>query len=114
MRKVEGVSVVATVNEDGTPNAGIFVPMMVDENHAVMTLAPNRTKENIERTGSCVLVYDVADPAAPEKADRHKGARLTLELVRPEEAEHAEVATAWGHMTPFTLVFRIADVRQIG
>lgn len=114
MRKVEGVSVVATVNEDGTPNAGVFVPMIVDSSHVVMTLAPNRTKENIERTGACAVVYDVADAAAAEKADRHKGARLTLELVRPEDPDHASVAAAWPHMTPYTLIFRIKCIRPIG
>lgn len=114
MRSVEGVSVVATVNEDGSPNAAIFVPMMPDADHVVMTLAKNRTRENIERTGTCALVYDVADPTAEEKAERHRGARLHLELVRPDDPEHAEVAASWPHMTPFTLVFRIADYDEIG
>lgn len=114
MRAVEGISVVATVNEDGSPNAAIFVPMMPDADHVVMTLAKNHTRENVERTGRCELVYDVANPAAPEKSERHRGARLRLELVPQDSPEHAEVAASWPHMTPFTLVLRIADVDEIG
>lgn len=114
MRAVEGVSVVATVNEDGSPNAAIFVPMMPDADHVVMTLAKNHTRENIERTGQCELVYDVTSPAAPEKSERHRGARLRLQLVPAGDPEHDEVASAWPHMTPFTLVLRITDVDEIG
>lgn len=114
MGKVEGTSVVATVNEDGTPNAAIFVAMMADEDHLVMTLAANRTRENIERTGSCVVVYDVANPQAADKAARHKGARLRCELVAAGTEEHERVAAAWPHMTPYTLVLRVTDLMAIG
>lgn len=114
MRSVEGVSVVATVNEDGSPNAAVFVPMMPDEDHVVMTLAKNHTRENVERTGRCALVYDVVDPTAEEKSGRHRGARLHLELVPQDSPEHAEVAERWPHMTPFTLVFRITQLDEIG
>ena len=114
MGKVEGTSVVATVNEDGTPNAGIFVPMMVDDTHMVMTLAANRTRENIERTGHCVVVYDVANPAAEDKASRHKGVRMRCELVAPETEEYERVAQAWQRMTPYTLVLRVTEFMAIG
>lgn len=114
LRAVEGVSVVATVNEDGTPNAAIFVPMMPDASHVVMTLARNRTRENLERTGHAVLVYDVASPHAAEKAERHCGVRMRLSLVSPDESEHAEVAALWPHMTPFTMILGVDEVEPLG
>lgn len=114
MAQVEGLSVVATVNEDGTPNAGVFVPMMVDAEHIVMTLAANRTRENVERTGQCVIVYDVVDPSAAEKADRHKGSRMRCELLSAGSDEYERVAAAWPRMNPYTLVFRVAEFMPIG
>ena len=39
MAAVAGAAVVVTVNEDGTPNAAVFVPMMADDDHVVMTLS---------------------------------------------------------------------------
>lgn len=114
MNAVEGLSVVATVNADGSPNAAVFVPMMPDENHAVLVLAANRTRENIERTGECVIVYDAMDASAPEKAGRHKGARLRLALLREGDAEYGEVAESWPRMNPYTLVFRIVEHMPIG
>lgn len=114
MGKVEGLSVVATVNEDGTPNAAVFVPMMVDDEHVVMTLAANRTRENIERTGQCVIVYDVVDSSAAEKAERHKGARMRCELVASDSEEFDRVAAAWPRMSPYTLVLRVLEFMPIG
>lgn len=114
MAKVEGTSVVATVNEDGTPNAAIFVPMMADDTHLVMTLAANRTRENIERAGQCVVVYDAANPQAESKAERHKGVRMRCELVAAESDEYKQVAEAWPRMTPYTLVLRVVGFMAIG
>lgn len=114
MARVEGVGVVATVNEDGTPNAGIFVPMMPDCEHIVMVLAKNRTRANIERTGHAALVYDVVDTAAADKADQHRGARMSLELIRPDEKEYAKVAEHYDRLNDYSLLFRITDTALIG
>ncbi len=114
MNAVEGVAVVATVNEDGTPNAGIFVPMMVDADHMVLVLAPNRTRTNIERTGRCVVVYDVPNPNAPEKSGRHTGARLELELLDKDSDEYRRVAEKWPRMNPYTLLLRVVKRMAIG
>ena len=114
MGKVEGTSVIATVNEDGTPNAAIFVPMMADDTHLVMTLAANRSRENIERTGQCVVVYDVANPQAEDKAGRHKGVRMRCELVAAGTEEYEQIAEAWPRMTPYTLVLRVTEFMAIG
>lgn len=116
MARFEGVCVLSTVNEDGTPNAAIFVPFMVDEEHAVFVLAANRTRENVERTGRAWAVYDVANPGAKEKKDRHAGARLRLSLVRESEfpEEFQRVAEAYPRMNPHALIFRIEEIVSIG
>ena len=114
MGRLEGVCVVATVNEDATPNAAIFVPTMPDESHVALVLGPNRTRENIERTGTCAMVYDVMDPTATTKADSHRGARLALSLVRPDEEEHARVEAAWPHFNEYTLLLRVERLELVG
>ena len=56
---MEGIFVLATTNEDGSPDAAIFVPRLLDETHLIMFLAPNRTRQNLERTGQAWGVYEV-------------------------------------------------------
>lgn len=114
MRLHQGVGALATVNEDGTPNIAVFVPLMPDDSHVVLTLAPNRSRANLERTGRAVLLYDVANPTASEKADRHKGARLQLDLVDKNDPEHAEVVEAWSHMGDGTMVLAIREIEPVG
>ena len=117
MDRFEGVCVVATVNDDGTPNASIFVPVMPDESHIILILAGNRTRENIERMGIARLVYDVADPKAEDKEARAAGARLDLELVKNEGSEAEEyqaVADSFPHMNPAVLIMRIKTILPVG
>ncbi len=114
MSRVEGICTVATVNDDLTPNAGIFVTMMPDEDHVSMVLAPNRTRSNIERTKTCVITYTVVDTRAENKADRYKGARLRLELMTPQDQDYRQVADITPHFNPYTLLFKITDYMQIG
>lgn len=116
MSKFEGLCVLSTVNEDGTPNAGIFMPFMVGPGHVVFVLAANRTRENVERTGCAWAVYDVANPSAKEKKDKHAGARLRLSLVREFESpeEYRQVAEAYPRMNPYVLIFRIEEIAAIG
>ncbi len=115
--KREGLCVLATVNDDGTPNAAIFVPSMPDDEHVVFVLAPNLTKANIERTGTAWMVYDVVQPRNEEGRQPHAGARCALTLVRAEEAaeEHAAVlVTLPERMRSFAVVMRIGEIRSIG
>ncbi len=117
MDRYEGICVVATVNDDGTPDASIFVPIMPDEQHVILILAHNRTRENIERTGVARLVYDVAEPRSEDKAKRAAGARLDLSLVRPEgmtAEEHDGVAESFPHMNPAVMIMRIENILPIG
>ncbi|WP_303249147.1 pyridoxamine 5'-phosphate oxidase family protein [uncultured Slackia sp.] len=114
MAAVAGAAVVATVNEDGTPNAAVFVPMMADDDHVVMTLAPNRTRENIERTGECVLVYEEVDARGASKAERYRGARLRLELLREGDPRRDEALSGWPRVTPYTMAFLVVERMPIG
>ena len=114
MTRLEGICTVATVNEDGTANAGIFIPMMPDEDHVVITLARNRTRENITRTTDCVITYTVLNPEATSKMERYRGARLRLQLMTAQDEGYAEVAAAWPQMNMYTMVFKIVDYMQIG
>ncbi len=117
MGRFEGVCVIATVNPDGTPDGSIFVPSMPDDGHVVLLLADNNTRANIERTGVARMVYDVANPAAEDKAARHAGARLDLALVRPEgetTEEHRRVAERLPHMNPAVMILRIERILPVG
>lgn len=117
MARFEGVCVVATVNPDGTPDASIFMPAMPDDGHVILILADNRTRANIERTGKARLVYDVPNPHAEEKAQRHAGARMDLSLVRPEgesAEEFQQVAQSFPRMNPAVVILRIERLLPVG
>lgn len=117
MSRFEGICVVATVNEDGTPNGAIFVPAMPDDEHVILMLANNHTRANIERTGIARMVYDVTNPTAPDKAARHAGARLDLSLVRSEgttSEEHQRVAESFSRMNPSAMILRIERILPVG
>ena len=54
------------------------------------------------------------DPTATTKADSHRGARLALSLVRPDEEEHARVEAAWPHFNEYTLRRRVERLELVG
>ena len=117
MAQFEGLCVVATVNPDGTPDAAIFVPTMPDDEHVIFMLADNRTRANLERTGTAHLVYDVARPHAEDKAARHAGARLDVSLVRQDgetAEEYERVASSFPRMNPAVVILRIERILPVG
>ena len=117
LNKMEGVFVLATTNEDGSPDAAIFVPRMLDESHLIMFLAPNRSRVNLERTGQAWGVYEVLNPEATEKQQRYAGARMKLSLVKPEgetAKEFAHVTANFPAMNPAALVLRIEQLIALG
>ena len=70
-----GVSVVSTVNADGTPNIAIFTPGAAgDDSHIVFGLADNATKANLLRDKVAKMVFDIPNTAAETKEERHQGA----------------------------------------
>lgn len=117
LAKMEGIFVLATTNEDGSPDAAIFVPRLLDETHLIMFLAPNRTRQNLERTGQAWGVYEVTHADATEKQQRYAGARMKLSLVKPEGETAEEFAQATAHfpsVNPAALVLRIEQLIALG
>ena len=114
---MEGTFVLATVNEDNTPDAAIFVPQLLDSTHLIMFLAPNRTRANLQRSGHAWGVYEVINTEASEKQQRYAGARMKLSLVKPEgeTAEEFKQATAnFPRMNPAAVVLRIEELIALG
>ena len=117
LAKMEGVFVLATTNEDSTPDAAIFVPRLLDENHLVFFLGKNRSRSNLQRTGKAWGVYNVMHADASEKQQRYAGARLELSLVlsEGETAEEFKQATeGFEHMNPAVVVLRIERIIALG
>lgn len=117
LAKMEGIFVLATTNEDGSPDAAIFVPHLLDETHLIMFLAPNRTRQNLERTGQAWGVYEVTHADATEKQQRYAGARMKLSLVKPEgetAEEFAQATADFPSVNPAALVLRIEQLIALG
>ncbi len=83
-----GSYVIATVNEDGTPQLGFFVYSMMKEGdtyYLALGLAENQTRENLERTGEAMAIY-AANPGKDADAQYAvSGARMSLKLVTDEK-----------------------------
>ena len=117
LAKMEGIFVLATTNEDGSPDAAIFVPRLLDETHLIMFLAPNRTRQNLERTSQAWGVYEVTHADATEKQQRYAGARMKLSLVKPEgetAEEFAQATADFPSVNPAALVLRIEQLIALG
>lgn len=109
-----GVSVVSTVNADGTPNIAIFTPGAAgDDSHILFGLADNATKTNILRDKVAKMVFDKPNTAAETKEGRHTGAVVKLELEEDKavldglKANNEVISDAF-------LVMKIVEVLPVG
>ena len=113
MSQYAGLCNVATVNADGTPNLAIFVPGVVDDSHIMFGWAENATKANVLRDKKAVITYDVADPTAESKEERHAGAVLKVEL--EEDAKVLEEIRANNEsISDAYVILKIVEVLPIG
>lgn len=109
----KGLCNVSTVNADGTPNIAIFVPGVADDSHIFFNWADNATKANVLREKIAIMSYDIADPTAEEKAGRHSGAVVKLEL--EEDAEVlAQLQEANESVSEASVVLKIVEVLPVG
>ena len=109
----KGLCNVSTVNADGTPNIAIFVPGVADDSHIFFNWADNATKANVLREKTAIMSYDIADPTAEEKAGRHSGAVVKLEL--EEDAEVlAQLQEANESVSEASVVLKIVEVLPVG
>ena len=109
----KGLCNVSTVNADGTPNIAIFVPGVADDSHIFFNWADNATKANVLREKTAIMSYDIADPTAEEKAGRHSGAVVKLEL--EEDAEVlAQLQGANESVSEASVVLKIVEVLAVG
>lgn len=109
-----GVSVVSTVNADGTPNIAIFTPGAAgDDSHIVFGLADNATKTNILRDKVAKMVFDIPNTAAETKEERHRGAVVKLELEEDQDVL-AELMANNDRISENSIVCRIVEVLPVG
>ena len=109
-----GVSVVSTVNADGTPNIAIFTPGAAgDDSHIVFGLADNATKANLLRDKVAKMVFDIPNTAAETKEERHQGAVVKLELEEDQDVL-ADLMASNDRITENSLVCRIVEVLPVG
>lgn len=109
----KGLCNVSTVNADGTPNIAIFVPGVADDSHIFFNWADNATKANVLREKTAIMSYDIADPTAEEKAGRHSGAVVKLELEEDTEVL-AQLQEANESVSEASVVLKIVEVLPVG
>ena len=109
-----GVSVVSTVNADGTPNIAIFTPGAAgDDSHIVFGFADNATKANLLRDKVAKMVFDIPNTAAETKEERHQGAVVKLELEEDQDVL-ADLMANNEYITESSVVCRIVEVLPVG
>lgn len=113
MSQYQGLCNVATVNADGTANLAIFVPGVVDDSHIMFGWADNATKSNVERTKEAVITYDIANPSAETKEERHCGAVLRVAL-EEDQAVLDAIYAANESVSDAFVILKIVEVLPIG
>lgn len=105
---------VATVNEDGTPNLAVFTGGgMLDGKYVVFNWYDNQTYANVRRSKLAMIGYDVVNLDADTKEGRHQGAIVKVELVEDEKVRE-ELAADYAFVLPETAIFKIVEVLPVG
>ena len=75
--------------------------------------ADNATKANVLRDKQAVITYDVANPSAETKEERHQGAILKVELEEDQEVLDA-IYAANENISDVYTILKIVEVLPIG
>ncbi len=103
---------VATSNADGTPNAAVVIPGVVDENTLMFGLADNQTKVNlIERKLAVIVAYKYS-PEEEDRLKRNIGARLVVEYI--DDADEVARLMEKTGARPGTMFVRILEIMPLG
>jgi hypothetical protein len=75
----------STVNGDGSPNASVMVPGVVDRSEGILSQSfgggGNQTITNMRERGLAVLTVYQHNPDAEDRLERNIGARLVVEYI---------------------------------
>ncbi|MFP4375550.1 MAG: pyridoxamine 5'-phosphate oxidase family protein [Spirochaetales bacterium] len=112
----------STVNEDGSPNASVMVPGVVDRRAGVIAQSfgggGNQTIENIKNGDLAVLTVYQHNPEAEDRLERNIGARIVIEYVssRSQQERLLEQYQAMNERATLenTVFMRIVRVLPIG
>jgi hypothetical protein len=108
------VCMVATANEDGTPNIAVFAggTIMKDE-YIVFNWADNQTKTNFVERKLGMVAFDVVNLSAETKQERHKGAKVRIEYT-DDKALRDELKAENERVSDATIIARIVEILPIG
>lgn len=74
--------VFSTTNEDGSPNAAIFIPRITeDQKYIYCHMAPNNTLANLKERPECHITCVVFRKEEENKFDRTRGLRIKTRFV---------------------------------
>jgi hypothetical protein len=103
---------VATTNADGTPNAAVVIPGVVDEKTLMFGLADNQTKVNLKERGYAVITAYIYTPDAQDKFQRNIGARLVVKYISDPAA--IQTLMELTKAAPGTIFVQIEKILPLG
>lgn len=86
LKKHQGAISVATVNADGSPNAAVVIPGVVNETTLRFGLADNQTKKNLLERKYAVITYYKYTIGEDGKMKERSGARIVVKAIEEDAA----------------------------
>jgi hypothetical protein len=106
--------VMATTNEDGTPNIAVFAGgAALKGEYIAFNWTDNQTKANLKRDKLGVIVFDVVNLSAETKEGRHQGAKVRVEYIDDEKI-YTELKAESDRVVDVTIIVRIVEILPIG
>ncbi len=104
--------VVATTNEDATPNVAVFAGGVVIDDYLCFTWTDNQSKANIKRSNLAMIVFDQVNMASETKEGRHKGGKVRVEYV-PDKEVLDQIRAKNDKISEAALVVKIVEVLPV-